>query len=135
MAAFTQEQIEALSEILGRAVPPAYLAFMAAYPEDLLAATYPKLHDRPCEFELYSEPRLVLRLNAMVREEDIWTVEGLWDAGFLAIGQDIGGDVVALALDGAPEVHRLNTETAKYAKVADGLEAYAAVLLARCRAS
>jgi hypothetical protein len=129
MAAFTDEQSKRLAEITGQPVPPAYLDWMRDYPADLASLTYAKLKDRIADHELHDDPKKVLRVNEMVREEDIWTGEdgdGPYPANHLAIGEDIGGDIVSIQLDDAAlPVFRLLTSTARLVRVADNLDGYA----------
>jgi hypothetical protein len=134
MPAFTPEQIEELTAVVGREIPRAYLDFIAAYPPALAGATYPGVPEGPADYELLADPAHVIGSNQMVRDEDIWTEEGPWDPAHLVIGEDIGGDLVSLHLDepGLP-VYRLLHEVGRYERTASSIEEHAAQLARLCR--
>lgn len=129
MPGFTDQQREQLERIIGQRAPRAYLDWLGRYPADLASLTYPKLKDRLAEYELLDDPEKVLQLNEMVREEDIWTGEdgdGPYPPNHLAIGEDMGGDIVSIQLDDpALPVFRLQTSVAELHRTADNLDAYA----------
>jgi hypothetical protein len=129
MARFTDAQRDEFERTIGQPAPQAYLDWLSRYPADLASLTYPKLKDRLADFELLDDPEKVLRLNAMVREEDIWTGEdgdGPYPANHLAIGEDMGGDIISIQLDDpALPVFRLHTSVAELRRTADDLDAYA----------
>jgi hypothetical protein len=129
MAGFTDTQRNELERIIGQPAPQAYLTWLGDYPGDLSRLTYPKLKDRLADYELLDDPAKVLQLNEMVREEDIWTGEdgdGPYPPSHLAIGEDMGGDIVSIQLDDPSlPVFRLHTSVAELHRVADNLDAYA----------
>ncbi len=128
MTRFNDAQQAELSSLIGRPIPGPYLELMANYPAEL-NRPYPGVPELISEFELAADPQAVIRLNQMVREEDIWTEEGPWPTHLLVIGEEIGGDLAALNLDepGFP-VERLLHEVAKFKRVAANLTDYIKLL-------
>lgn len=125
--------LEEIESLVGRPVPAELLALLERYPAELTAFAA-KLGFAPREQFLYPDEKTLLWANRMVREEDIWTEEGPWPAGFLDIGCDIGGDHFALALtESPPRVHRLHHDTGTFRVLTPSLDAYVAGLLRLAR--
>ena len=119
---------ERLAAVVGRPLPADLLALMENYPP-VLTTWLAKVGFGPNEAPLYPDLEEMLSANEEVRAEDIWTEEGPWPAGWLDLGTELGGDRFALALtEQAPSVHRLNTETATFARVARSLAEFVAGL-------
>ncbi len=117
-----------LAAVVGRPLPADLLALLANYPP-ALTAWLTKVGFAPHEAPLYPDLDEMLAANEEVRAEPIWTEEGPWPRGWLDLGTELGGDRFALALtEEVPSVHRLNTETAKFARVARSLAEFVAGL-------